>query len=74
MTEGFGPWRPHAQHAAPRLFSQMLPDAPQRKQLFDTGGWPHAIGRLQDPDDPLVHDVAHRGATLGGLPIGKIKT
>ncbi len=39
MTEGLGPWRLHAWQAAPLLFSQMLPDAPQRRQLFEAEGW-----------------------------------
>src|ERR1700730_2722667 len=33
-----------------------------------------AIRRLQDPDNPLVHDVAHSGAILGGLSSSQIDT
>ena len=30
--------------------------------------------RLQDPDDPLVHHVAHSGAILGGFSLSQIDT
>jgi hypothetical protein len=33
-----------------------------------------AIRRLQDLDDPLVYDVAHSGAILGGFSLSQIDT
>src|ERR1700677_353156 len=33
-----------------------------------------AVGRLQDIDNPLVHDVGHSGAIFGGFPFEQIDT
>ena len=38
MTDGLEPWRPHAWQAAVSLFSQMLPDEPQREHSLFTEG------------------------------------